>query len=149
MQDSGRFLLWRGPLAWCVDCFLLSGHTLSFACSWMEGGSMGAHFPVLSKKNNNPAKRLPHYYDLRFPPLPPASKDDHFKYGCPVRASRNGNYKYRGSSFKYWGSLAFPVCESEQGTCFGGVHPSGVLLGNGSELVKNNAFVSCAGVLNF
>lgn len=31
---------------------------------------------------------------------------------------RNGNYKCRGSSFKYWGSLAFPTCESEQVTFF-------------------------------
>lgn len=59
---------------------------------------------------------------------------------------------YHGSSFKYWDSLALPVCESEpiaSMAYFLGVHTLGVLLGNGSELVKNNVSVSWVGTLNF
>lgn len=69
MQGSGQFMLWRGPLAWCVDCFLLCRvRPLSFACRWMEGGSVGTGFPVFFQQNNNPTERLSHYHDLRFPP---------------------------------------------------------------------------------
>lgn len=84
-------------------------------------------------------------YPLRF--LPPWMVTSDMVVQSELQ--RNGNYKCHGSSFKYWGSLTFPTCESEQVAFFLGVHTLGVLLGKGSELVENNAVVSWAGTLSF
>lgn len=101
--------------AFGLECGLLPSvwGTYSFLCRWMEGGSVGTSFSMFFKRNNNTTEWLAHYYDLRISPLrllPPRMITSNM--AAQSELQRNVYYKFYSSSFKYWGSLAFPMCES-------------------------------------